>query len=178
MKSTQIPSRFQGSQSSLLPVLAILFAMIIGILFTYDLATGYLEKKSNLESAEARKIQVGTTLESLKALEASLSTPEAKAESERYAGVYREDQILSHLFETVGTGSTIGNISLSKGEKLPSGISLAALSVDVETPSLESFLSLLDRLVDENAKKRYLVKGLNFAYDTSNILPISTTLQL
>ena len=114
MKSTQIPSRFQGSQSSLFPILAILLAMIIGLLFTYDMASGYLEKKSNLESAEARKIQVGNTLESLKTLETSLSTPEAKSESERYAGIYREDQILSHLFETVGTGSRIGNITLSQ----------------------------------------------------------------
>ncbi len=87
---------------------------MIGLVFTYDMAFGYLEKKSTLESAQSRTAETGKVLETLKKLEATVSTPEAKAESERYAGTYREDQILSHIFQTVGSGATIGGISLSK----------------------------------------------------------------
>lgn len=175
---TATTERFQSSKNNILPIVLVLLGLFVGGFFTYDLYYSSVEKSSQLEEAKAVAQDKQQTLDGLNSLKQKAGSQEAQADAMRYAGQYREDQILDSLFALAGSGVTIGSVSFTEGERLPVGISLATVNVSVQAATLDQFESFIDDLTSENAKRRYLIKSMSFPYDTSSSLPISASLQL
>lgn len=172
------PARFQSSTGQVLPVLFVLIGFFIGGFFTYDLGYSMMDKSSVLEDTQHESAEKRKILDALGVIKQSANLPENQADIQKYAGQFREDQILESLFTVSGSGVAIGGITFQSGERLPSGISLGNVSITVQAESLTRFNALIDDLTSENAKRRYIVKGLSFPYDTSSSAPIAATLQL
>lgn len=172
------PVRFQNSSGQFLPVLLVLIGFFVGGFFTYDLGYTMMDKSSVLEDIQHEAAEKRKTLDALGAIKQSADLPENQVDIQKYAGQFREDQILESLFAVSGSGVTIGAVSFQQGERLPSGISLGSVNISVQAENLTRFNSLIDDLTGENAKRRYMIKALSFPYDTNSASPIAATIQL
>ncbi len=176
--NVQNSERFQSSKGNLIPVILVLVGLFIGGFFTYDLYYSSMEKSSNLEDVTREVEGYRKTLDSLNTLKQSVASDTAQADVVRYAGNYREDQILESIFAVSGSGVSIGSVSLNPGERLPSGISLASVGLSIQADSVARLNTFIDDLTGVYGKRRYLVKGLTFPMDTDASAPVSASVQL
>ncbi len=91
----------------------------------------------------------------------------------------RDDLLLESVFALAGNGADIGSVSFDTGELLTSGLTLAGINITVDTENLDTLLKFIDRATGVDAKRRFLVKSLNFAYESAvTTAPITATIQL
>lgn len=96
----------------------------------------------------------------------------------RYASEFREDTIIDSLFAPIN-GVSIANIAISKGDKAPNGLSLATISLTLKTQDITTLENFLDYLTNSKTnKKSYIIKSLNFPFDTTKNEPASVSLEL
>ncbi len=87
--------------------------------------------------------------------------------------------LLESIFALAGNGADIGSVSLDAGEILTSGMTLAGINITVDTANLDTLLKFIDRATGTDAKRRFLVKSLSFAYESAvTTSPITASIQL
>lgn len=91
----------------------ILGAILIGAMFTQGAIGDYMERSDAVATAEGKLETLNQDLANLKQIEANLQKPEIADDLKRYAGSFREDDILENLF-TNTAGATIQSVSLDK----------------------------------------------------------------
>ena len=176
---TSFQNRFQSGTNLSLPVACILLGILILSFFTYDGYRSYIEKNDRLASETDKGNQTKLTIDRLNALRATSETASGKLQKERYAGTFREDQILESLFSLVGSGISIGSVSMGFGERLPIGLSLAGITLSVAADNVEALNGYIDALTGTAGNRRYMIKGLSFPMDTNNLAsPVIANLQL
>ncbi len=159
-------------------IILLVASMLIGSFLSYDLYYKVIEKSDTLEQLQLRSKEKEALLTTLNAFKATAGSPDTASDIDRYAGLFREDLLLSDLSRVSGTGAAMGNVTIDRWSKLPSGLSLASISLAVQTNTLDDLLTFLDRLNDANGKRRYFVKNMSIPLDFSTNLPVSTTLSL
>lgn len=96
----------------------------------------------------------------------------------RYGSEFREDAILDSLFTPIN-GVNIANISISKGEKTPNGLSLATIALSFKVQDITTLNRFLDYLTNSKTNKRsYIIRNLNFPLDTTKNEPVSASMEL
>ncbi len=172
-----VPRQFQANQFSPLPIFIAIAALLIGVFFTFDLYTSSMEKSEELQNAQKKSQDAGTSLTALNSLKAQATV--MNSEVQKYIGEFREDKILESIFGLTGSGTQIEGISIDSGEKLTSGMSLVGINLTLQTETSDQLLQFLDRATDQNAPRRFLVKLVSFSYDSSTSnLPLTAIVQL
>ena len=169
-------SKKTSNKPSNYSLLAAAVAVIISIFFTYDLYSSSLQKSDELETLKVNEVTITETLNALNTLSASAN---ASKDSQKYIWVARDDLILESIFSLSGTGVEIWSVALDSGELLTSGMTLAGINLTVDTTNLDTLLKFIDRATGVDAKRRFLIKSLNFAYESAaTTTPITATIQL
>lgn len=166
--------QFESKQSPILPILLVIISIFIGIFFTYDQAMLSLENDDTIERATVEKEQAGKLLETLNSYE---KKSKEQSTNGKLVGIFREDTMLEQVFALVGNRGQIGNISITQGEKLSTGLALATISLNIQTDSLENFLAILDDAT-KGAGQRYYIRGLSIPYSSGKNDAVNTVLQL
>lgn len=103
---------------------------------------------------------------------------ELQNDIERYAGDFREDAVLDSIFAPMN-GINIANITMSKGEKSPNGLSIATISLSFKAQDTNALNNFLDYMTNSKKnKKSYIIKNLNFPLDTTKNAPVSANIEL
>lgn len=106
------------------------------------------------------------------------SNTELQDDIKRYGSGFREDTILDSLFTPI-VGINIANISISKGEKSPNGLSFAGISLSFKAQDITTLSNFLDYLTNKKTNsKSYIIKNLTFPLDTTKNEPISASIEL
>lgn len=66
-------------------------------------------------------------------------------------------------------GIFVLSVGMSKGGKLPNGLSMADVSVTLRAASQTSLLKYLETLTGITGKKRYIIKQATFPFNSSGI---------
>lgn len=167
---------FQDNRTSLLPVIVILVSLFVAFVFTYDMFVAYQTKGEEYATAKSAQETAGKTLERLDQIK--IETTEGQSEIQKYIQEFREDVIYEKIFETVGTDGKIGAISITAGEVLTSGLTLANVSFTLDVADISNLLAFLDRATDENGKQRFLIKSISFPYSTGEATNMSVAITL
>lgn len=169
----------QKNRNQIISLVLLCLSIVIGFFFTMDQGYGYMEKRDSLD---ALKKEVDGKKTELEKLQASAKTIENDTELQndisRYAGEFREDGILDSIFAPIN-GISIANITMTKGEKSPNGLSAATISLALkaqDTNALNNFLNYLTN--SKTNKKAYIIKSLNFPLDTTKNEPVAASLEL
>lgn len=91
----------------------ILGTVLIAALFTQGAISDYIERSDAIAAAQEKLASVTNDLTALQGVETNLKKPEIAGDIKRYAGSFREDDILENLFKNT-SGVVIQNISLDK----------------------------------------------------------------
>lgn len=167
------------SRDQIISIVLLIGSIVIGFFFTMDQGYGYIEKKDTLEATKKEASEKKQSLQKLQATVQNIETSvELQSDIERYAGDFREDVIFDSIF-TPAKGISIATVSLSKGEKMPNGLSLATISVSLkaqDTNVLGEFLNYLTK--SEINKKSYIINSLTFPLDTTKNEAVSVNMEL
>lgn len=166
-------------QKQMIALVLLGLAILIGFFLTKEQYYSYIEKSDSLstvtKAAEEKKASHVKLQNLVKEITENASL---QSDIERYAGDFREDQIIDSLFTRIN-GVSIASISMSPGEKAPNGLSLANISLAFRADDLTSLTNFLEYLTTSKAnKKSYIVKNISFPLDQSKNEPISSSVEL
>lgn len=164
-------------------IIAIAFlclSILIGFFFTINQAYSYIENKDTLEAVKKDAAEQKSTLDKLNIIKENIDNDIAlQNDISRYGGDFREDSILDSIFSPINTGINITSISMSKGEKTTNGLSLATISLSFKAQDIYTLNKFLDYLTTEkNNSKSYVIKHLNFPFDTTKNEAVSVGIEL
>lgn len=169
----------EKNKRQMISLVFICLSILIGFFFTMDQGYSYIEKKDTFETTKKELDEKKSTLVKLQNLEKSIeSNTELNNDIERFAGEFREDSIFNSIFATIN-GINIANISISKGEKSPNGLSIASISLSLKAQDSTALSNFLNYLTNSQVdKKSYIIKSLNFPFDSTKNEPVSVSLEL
>lgn len=169
----------EKNRNQIISIILLCLSIIIGFFFTMDQWYGYIEKRDALETIKKEAGEKKGTLEKLQNTAKTIeNNKELQNDIERYAGDFREDAILDSIFAPIN-GISIANIAISKGDKTPNGLSLAAISLSLkaqDTNTLNNYLAYLTN--SKTNKKSYIIKELSFPLDTTKNDPVAASVEL
>ncbi len=173
------PQDKEKNQKQMISLVLIILSILIGFFFTMDQGYGYIEKKDALETSKKEMNEKKQALEKLQDMTKNIeSNADLQSDIERYGSEFREDSIINSLFTPIN-GVNIANISMTKGEKTPNGLSIATISLSIKVQDIISLNNYLEFLTESKInKKSYIIKSLNFPLDTTKDEPVSATLEL
>lgn len=164
-----------------LPFILIGISFFVAIAFTKDTYQSYLTKQDDLVAINQQAVEKKRQLDALNAIkDEALTQSGIRQDIERYASPYREDQIIDSIFLNT-PGITINAITMTKGEKLPSGLSQATVTLNFRASDIATLSTYLDTLTASTGKKRYIIRSLSFPLDTSSLEqtdPLGVSLEL
>ncbi|NCP77001.1 hypothetical protein GW819_02885 [Candidatus Gracilibacteria bacterium] len=169
----------EDNRKQVISLVFLICSIVIGFFFTLDQGYGYIEKKDTLDATKKEVIEKKTMLEVLQNTTKNIeNSVELQNDIARYGSEFREDAIIDSIFTPIN-GVNIANISMSKGEKTPNGLSLANISLLLKAQDRATLGNYLNYLTSsETNKKSYIIKSLNFPLDTTRDTPISVNLEL
>lgn len=114
--------------------------------------------KNELQTAQTAK---KATKAELTTLQDRLKDDEAfKKQVARYAGSYREDELLANIRSIVGASAELKDISMSRGAQDPSGLSRANMNVSFHVNTVTDLRQLINNLLaSEGENRRILLKS-------------------
>lgn len=154
-------------------------SLVIGFFFLQDQYSRYMSNQDILSNVRAENVKKEKILSSLNDLKKRISNdPVLKDSLERFAGTFREDAIIDSIFAPKQNIS-VSEISIGRGDRLPSGLSMADISVSFRSGDTRSLLGFLDYLTNQPENKRsYIIKSLNYPLDTTSDGPQNVSLDL
>lgn len=168
----------EASKKHTSKVLILTLALAIGFFFTRDQYYTYLDNSTTLEQAKKENTDKKTVLDTLNSLKSRIASDETlKRTIDQFGQSFREDLILDSLF-THMNGVSVASANISKGEKLPNGISIGTVSLSFRVDSITTLNSFLEYLTSDKSNKRYMIKSLSFPLDTTKFEPFSVSAEL
>ncbi len=159
----------------------LVFSLLLFVFFERDAYDSYLSAGVDLDAAKTTESQVTAELDTLNAIHTSLDAKTAsntvRDDVARYADALREDTVIRSLFVR-NPALSIASIGISGGQVLPSGLSLADITVSFTIKDVIELNKFLEYLTSPQSKKRYVIKSLSFPFDMGNDAPISASLVL
>lgn len=151
-------------------------SMLLIILVLYPIYTTYVDTSIEISAIEKTKSEKEKKIGEIKAMQAMFAgsgSSEIKEKVKKYTHSFNTSDIMEAVMLNKFTRSTqltpasieIGTISIGKGTKLPSGLSLATVSVNVTGDTPDQIIEYITYLTTES----------NFAFTIDSIsLPIDT----
>lgn len=178
------------NKKSALPFLVITLAMFIGWFLMKDMYYTHLDLKESYRVAKLDMDSKKQTLDSFNAIKQKIeSNEEEKKNIDKYAWDFREDLIINSIFAKSKYSNnsltsswsfvSIKSLTMDKWEKLSNWLSVATISVDLEAQNLKELSSFTDSLVDNNDTTRFLIRSINFPYNSkgeATSLPVNLSL--
>ena len=153
-------TKYRASSQDVLGVFLFLITLLVGFFVTYDYFQQYIwlqNTKSELQAAQVTKQAMKTELT---ALQDRLKDDAFKKQVSRYAGSYREDELLANIRAIVGTSAELKDISMSRGAQDPSGLSRANMNVSFHVNTVTDLRQLINNLLaSEGENRRILLKS-------------------
>ncbi|MDD2891650.1 MAG: hypothetical protein PHQ95_01675 [Candidatus Gracilibacteria bacterium] len=169
----------EKNNKQMLSLIFLSLSIVIGFFFTMDQGYTYMENKDMLETTRQEVSEKKLSLEQLQNMAKNIeSNIELQDDLGRYGDTFREDTIIDSIFTPVN-GINIANITMSKGEKAPNGLSLATISLSLKAQNIATLESFLNYLTNSKTnKKSYIIKSLNFPFDTTRDSSVSVMMEL
>ena len=159
----------------------LVFSLLLFVFFERDAYDSYLSAGVDLDAAKTTESQVTAELDALNAIHTSLDgktgSNTVRGDVARYADALREDTIIRSLFVR-NPALSIASVGISGGQVLPSGLSLADITVSFTIKDVIELNKFLEYLTSPQSKKRYVIKSLTFPFDMGSDAPLSTSLVL
>ena len=154
-------TKYRASSQDVLWVFLFLITLLIGFFVTYDYFGQYIglqTTKNELQTAQTAK---KATKAELTTLQDRLKDDEAfKKQVARYAGSYREDELLANIRSIVGASAELKDISMSRWAQDPSGLSRANMNVSFHVNTVTDLRQLINNLLaSEGENRRILLKS-------------------
>lgn len=167
----------EKNKKQVISLVFIILSIGIGFFFTMNQGYSYIEKKDTLETTHKEATEKKQALEKLQTMvKDTEGNTGLRTDIERYGSEFREDTIIDSIFAPIN-GVNIANISMSKGEKAPNGLSVANITLSLKAEDIGSLNNYLDYLTNSKTnKKSYIIKNLSFPLDTTRNEPISVSL--
>ena len=147
----------------------IIATVVILAFFTQGYIQDFMEKSDTLQSAQDKLVSLTIEKTNLQTIEKDIASDTTKqADLKRYAGDFREDEILDSLFSQ-NTGVSIQSVSLDRGQKMPNGLSMANVNLGLTVTSKAQLSAFLDYLTAENSPKRYVIKSVDYPFGSSDM---------
>ncbi len=153
-------TKYRASSQDVLGVFLFLITLLIWFFVTYDYFQQYIglqNTKNELQTAQTVK---KATKAELTALQERLKDEAFKKQVARYAGAYREDELLANIRSIVGTSAELKDISMSRWSQDSSGLSRANMNVSFHVNSVVDLRQLINNLLtSEGENRRILLKS-------------------
>ncbi|MDD2487597.1 MAG: hypothetical protein PHS92_04485 [Candidatus Gracilibacteria bacterium] len=165
-------------QKSIYASVLIVLSLIVLFFVTKDSYYANMEKNTNLEALTNQSQELKDELNALNKIKSDLSSsPQMQKIMNQYGGEFREDNIINNIF-MANRGINISDISMDKGEKLPNGLTLANVSINLQAQKIEDLNNYYNYLTSENSNLRFVIKNTNFPFNMKNTgtLPVSISL--
>ena len=138
----------------------------------------YADKSTVADGVKSDLEKKTSELDALNTIKTRLDDPTVRAQVDRYAGEFREDTVLASVFGARTLGVNLASVSMSPGQRLTNGLSLANISVSFTTRDLPTLTQYLSYLTAPDSDRRYVIKTLAFPYgkDHKSDISVSATL--
>lgn len=167
-----------SDKKNIYTVIIVLLSLLILLFVTKDFYDSNLEKNASLETLNKQSEDLKTELDSLNKIKIELSSSvKMQKIMNQYGWDFREDQIINNIFNN-NKWINIASISMDKGEKLPNWLTLANVSLSVQSSSMADLNNYYSYLTSEDSKMRFIIKNTNFPYDIKNNSSIPVSLSL
>lgn len=164
-------------QNRVLTPILLAIILVVGVLITRPMYTDFLEKSSELATLRSDVSTKEKTRDDLLAIQAQFAsggTTELAKQVARLDVKYDVSDIMETVMLNEYTKSTLENpdpiielgaISVSKGAKLPSGLSLANVSVQVTGRTMNDVISYITYLTTES-RYAFSIDSISLPIDT------------
>ena len=153
-------TKYRASSQDVLGVFLFLITLLVGFFVTYDYFHQYIGLQNTKNELQATQTSKQSTKKELTELQERIKDEVYKKQVGRYAGSYREDELLASIRSIVGTSAELKDISMSRGAQDPSGLSRANMNVSFHVNTVTDLRQLLNNLLaSEGENRRILLKS-------------------
>lgn len=170
------PNRFQKDKPQIIPIGLLVLSVLVAFFFTYDSFIEYQAKIEETQATQHESEEAGKLLEHLDGVKTQVTS--GNSDIGKYIRPFREDVLYKQVFDLAQNSGQITNISLTQGEVLSTGLSLAGIQLQLQADSMENLLGFMDKVTHENSERRFLIKSVSFPYSSEQEGPISASILL
>ncbi len=163
-KQIQVP---QKNDKKHIIIALILASILVVVFFTQGVVDEYMASSDAIDTASGKLSAVTAELANLKKIEAGLGDVKMLEDVKKYAAPFREDEILTAVFEPSIAGS-IQNVTISKGQKMPNGLSQADVNVSLTVSTKEQIMTYMQYLTDIKNTKRFVIKSVDYPFSAGD----------
>ena len=156
-------------------------SIILVVTLLYPLYTSYMDSVVEISSLEKTKAEKTTKLDAIKNMQAlfvSSGASDIKTRVSKYNHKFNTSDIIESVMinnYTTGTSLTppainIANIAVDPGKKLPSGLSLANVTLSLSADTPDQIIDYLTYLTQES-RFAYTIDSISLPIDTASIAP-------
>lgn len=169
----------EKNKKQIISLVLLSVSILIGFFFTIDQGYSYIEKRDTLEVTRKEASEKKAELAKLNELVTTIkNNVQLRDDMERFGSVFREDTIMNSIFAHIN-GISIASFSVSRGEKVPNGLSLATISLSFKADNLGVLNNYLNYLTNSKENKRsYIIKNISFPFDSTKNEAVSVNLSL
>jgi hypothetical protein len=163
-------------------------SIILIVLVIYPMYINYTDTKvviSTLEKTKAEKLKKIEEITAMQRIFTESGSSDIKSKVQKYNHPYNTSNILEAVMVNKYTKSTdlspssvnIGTVSVDKGKKLPSGLSLANVSIVVSAESPDQIIEYITYLTTESSFA-FTLDNISLPLDTASLAQDSKSLSL
>lgn len=153
---------------NLYAIFILMITIILIFSFSYNIYANYIKLNQELSNFKSKKLSLTTELNFLNEKKVQVNNDkEIKKALSQFAWDYREDLILNQIYKNFDW-IKVGNISLNKWQKLPNGLSMANITINLTAKNLTEFNKYLEYLTWESYNLRFIIKNVSFPFDSQN----------
>ncbi|MCK9272337.1 hypothetical protein M0P65_02210 [Candidatus Gracilibacteria bacterium] len=169
---------YENNKKSMYASALLILAVIIAFFFTKNLYTDNIEAKTNLELSNSQASELKNKLDELTSIKDNITKDEkTKKDISWFGSSFREDKIIDSIFGSK-EGVAINDISIEKGSKLPNGLMMGDISLNIEASKVDVLNKYLKYLSSDQNNIKYVIKSVNFPFDSRTDLPITASINL
>ncbi|EKE30134.1 MAG: hypothetical protein ACD_2C00038G0011 [uncultured bacterium (gcode 4)] len=159
----------KADKQNMYATLVLLLTLAITFFLTSGLYADYTSSNEEKVSLNGRIDSLKAELDSLNKKKNQVSNDKATKDAiAQFASVYREDLILNQIYSKFDW-ILVHDISMDKWQKLPNGLSMASISINVDAKNIAELNKYLNFLTEETSNIRFVVKSLNLPLSTDNV---------
>ena len=148
--------------------LVLFLSIAIGLFWTMDQYSQYMAKSEERDTLEMKAKSLRSELDVLNNKEKELDKDEnTKRAVRQYASKYMENQILDQIYRKID-GILVHEISMTAGQKLSNGLSLANISISVDARNINFLNDYINYLTSDKNEVRFKINTLSFPLKTEN----------
>lgn len=183
-----MPSNNTTQKNRVYAPIIIGLSLLVISLGLYPLYVSYVDTSveiATLEKSKSEKTAKSEAIKKMQALFAGSGSSDIKAKVEKYKNKFDSSQIMSTVMLNKYTMAStltppainISSINIDTGKKLPSGLSLATVSLALSADTPDQIVDYITYLTTESSLA-FTIDSISLPLDTGNIAPSTTGVSL